>query len=680
MSDGNLPALLKTPTPLTRRRQVDPTLHVGQSCDALWDPLGSIWLPGKILELAGHLIRVLVIVPATGITIQDALQAMHLLESGDADTHATVPLCFSELWLSTSEVRHRLAFPSGVHSGVHASQLVVLWPLYVENAAVSPSKPSLLAEAALGRTAGAPPPTTTRGSALAHVHAASEPADPMHCPPRVDSRGSESLLAPLLAGSHRAAAGQSRGAHPRHSLHSSGMAAHLQHQELLAALRPGLAVDAQDQYGTFRPATVVQVVHHHEAEAGDYIGRGGGPNLPAVHAVDVVFLDDGSAARVPMTWSPKPGDGGVGADVAGRVALPHWPWRVAPAGAVTAIALHDFEAGDFVDVALLVTSPASRRVTTQWRWGEVVQTRPTHVLIRYCEPLTEASQAPQGAHVTGQAVPTVGNRAALPSPLTCTPCVRDGAALGPADARPRHSSADEATGILRPGAVAREAPPYGSSGAGAGSGSGTPGGFRAGDSAGSDGSHSDGHWLEGARRSIDGAAVAPAAHHDGARPPPEEWIDLTSQSWRLREHGTMTDVSSAEELAAAEETRAFTAALASEGFERFVVRADGACLFRAVAHQIYGDQALHGRVRAAVCDYMAAHPSFFEALSSAFGQGLSEYLARMRQPGEWGGYVEIVAIEGEPSVLQLRALAATYFVPVLQPLTPTPLLALLPGH
>ena len=84
------------------------------------------------------------------------------------------------------------------------------------------------------------------------------------------------------------------------------------------------------------------------------------------------------------------------------------------------------------------------------------------------------------------------------------------------------------------------------------------------------------------------------------------------------------------------------------------MQADGNCLFRALSDQLYFDHgAAHDDIRTDICHYLQAHESDFchflvlddddvppeeqDALDFA------SYVNKMRQDGEWGGNVELVA-------------------------------------
>lgn len=78
---------------------------------------------------------------------------------------------------------------------------------------------------------------------------------------------------------------------------------------------------------------------------------------------------------------------------------------------------------------------------------------------------------------------------------------------------------------------------------------------------------------------------------------------------------------------------------------------DGNCLFRSLADQLYADYGNHhDRVRADVCDFMERHQDEFsgflvldETESDHDAQDFASYIAAMREEGEWGGNLELVA-------------------------------------
>ncbi|XP_015188627.1 PREDICTED: OTU domain-containing protein 5-A isoform X3 [Polistes dominula] len=68
---------------------------------------------------------------------------------------------------------------------------------------------------------------------------------------------------------------------------------------------------------------------------------------------------------------------------------------------------------------------------------------------------------------------------------------------------------------------------------------------------------------------------------------------------------------------------------------------DGACLFRAVADQVYGDQEMHGVVRKHCMDYIASNQEFF---SHFVAEDFTTYVDRKRQEYVHGNHIEMQAM------------------------------------
>lgn len=71
------------------------------------------------------------------------------------------------------------------------------------------------------------------------------------------------------------------------------------------------------------------------------------------------------------------------------------------------------------------------------------------------------------------------------------------------------------------------------------------------------------------------------------------------------------------------------------------VRGDGACLFRAVADQVYGDEDMHDDVRRLCLDYMEKNSDHF---SQFVTEDFHDYIARKRRRDAHGNHVELQAI------------------------------------
>eukprot|EP00968_Pinguiococcus_pyrenoidosus_P026785 scaffold7335_cov289-Pinguiococcus_pyrenoidosus.AAC.6 len=85
---------------------------------------------------------------------------------------------------------------------------------------------------------------------------------------------------------------------------------------------------------------------------------------------------------------------------------------------------------------------------------------------------------------------------------------------------------------------------------------------------------------------------------------------------------------------------------ALEKLQLFVynVEGDGNCLFRAVAHQVYGDDELHKLVRKACCDYMEREATFFEQFVEGDREDFLRYLTYKRRNAVWGDDPEVQAL------------------------------------
>ncbi|XP_011497884.1 PREDICTED: OTU domain-containing protein 5-B [Ceratosolen solmsi marchali] len=90
-----------------------------------------------------------------------------------------------------------------------------------------------------------------------------------------------------------------------------------------------------------------------------------------------------------------------------------------------------------------------------------------------------------------------------------------------------------------------------------------------------------------------------------------------------------------------ERDRWFEKRLRKMGFIVKKMGDDGACLFRAVADQVYGDQEMHGVVRKHCMDYIAANQEFF---SHFVAEDFSTYVDRKRQEYVHGNHIEMQAM------------------------------------
>ena len=85
----------------------------------------------------------------------------------------------------------------------------------------------------------------------------------------------------------------------------------------------------------------------------------------------------------------------------------------------------------------------------------------------------------------------------------------------------------------------------------------------------------------------------------------------------------------------------YTDALGKENLTIVPVEGDGNCLFRAVAHQIYGNEAFHRIVRAKCIDYMEIEADFFSQFVEGGKEFFPLYLRAKRMDACWGDDPEI---------------------------------------
>ncbi|XP_054168830.1 OTU domain-containing protein 5-A-like [Oppia nitens] len=90
-----------------------------------------------------------------------------------------------------------------------------------------------------------------------------------------------------------------------------------------------------------------------------------------------------------------------------------------------------------------------------------------------------------------------------------------------------------------------------------------------------------------------------------------------------------------------EKERVFAKRLKKKGFIIKQMGEDGACLFRAVADQIYGDQEMHASVRKLCMDYMAKNGDYF---SQYVTEDFGAYIERKRLNHIHGNHIEMQAM------------------------------------
>ncbi|XP_076037655.1 OTU domain-containing protein 5-B-like [Oratosquilla oratoria] len=90
-----------------------------------------------------------------------------------------------------------------------------------------------------------------------------------------------------------------------------------------------------------------------------------------------------------------------------------------------------------------------------------------------------------------------------------------------------------------------------------------------------------------------------------------------------------------------EKERWFEKKMKKKGFIIKKMREDGACLFRAIADQVYGDQDMHGIVRKQCMDHISGNEDMFAPFVS---ENFQTYVARKRRDDCYGNHVEIAAM------------------------------------
>ena len=92
--------------------------------------------------------------------------------------------------------------------------------------------------------------------------------------------------------------------------------------------------------------------------------------------------------------------------------------------------------------------------------------------------------------------------------------------------------------------------------------------------------------------------------------------------------------------------------VSKDGLSIVDMNADGNCLFRSLSDQLYGDYGnRHDEVRSDVCDFLQDNEEEFKFFlvfeddteEEEDAKDFESYVSNMREDGEWGGNVELVA-------------------------------------
>lgn len=89
-----------------------------------------------------------------------------------------------------------------------------------------------------------------------------------------------------------------------------------------------------------------------------------------------------------------------------------------------------------------------------------------------------------------------------------------------------------------------------------------------------------------------------------------------------------------------ERERIFASQLLSRGLRIVDIRADGNCLFRALAYAVWGDEELHVPLRAKVIDYLVQERDYF---SQFVAEDFARYVRRKSRDGTHGNHLELQA-------------------------------------
>mmetsp|Transcript_1964 Transcript_1964/g.3471 ORF Transcript_1964/g.3471 Transcript_1964/m.3471 type:complete len:316 (-) Transcript_1964:656-1603(-) len=122
----------------------------------------------------------------------------------------------------------------------------------------------------------------------------------------------------------------------------------------------------------------------------------------------------------------------------------------------------------------------------------------------------------------------------------------------------------------------------------------------------------------------------------------DEWLHVLQDAKRIAPFGSHTQEETETHAEVVNET--FVKCLQKDRALTVVpMDSDGNCLFRAVAHQVYGDVERHDIVRSDCCDYLEKNRPRFEPLLES--GGFEAYVENKRKPQVWGDDPEIRAME-----------------------------------
>ncbi|XP_043936195.1 OTU domain-containing protein 5 isoform X2 [Protopterus annectens] len=146
------------------------------------------------------------------------------------------------------------------------------------------------------------------------------------------------------------------------------------------------------------------------------------------------------------------------------------------------------------------------------------------------------------------------------------------------------------------------------------------------------------------RQAVSGSAVVVVGGvtggvggNGGCSPDQEEGAGCNSED----EYETAATTDSLDPATAEQEKRFEKALVEKKGFVIKKMKEDGACLFRAVADQVYGDQDMHDVVRKHCMDYLVKNADYF---SNYVTEDFTTYINRKRKNNCHGNHIEMQAM------------------------------------
>ena len=83
------------------------------------------------------------------------------------------------------------------------------------------------------------------------------------------------------------------------------------------------------------------------------------------------------------------------------------------------------------------------------------------------------------------------------------------------------------------------------------------------------------------------------------------------------------------------------AVLGKQDRKRFIIKADGNCMFRSLSFYFFGSENKHSTLRSLLVKFIETNSTYFTAL--VFTGSFSQHVASMKCPGIWGTQVELQA-------------------------------------